>query len=98
MHAHRYDQASYAERARLRGVPEDRQPVGSPADLSACGHVGCCDESQGRHATKHNHETKHPIIEGYDPPEGWGYCYVDEVFLDLGDDITPQDGPIPRFV
>jgi len=42
--------------------------------------------------------TGHPIIEGYDPPEGWGWCYIDEVFFDLGDDVTPQRGPIPRFV
>ena len=63
----------------------------------ACGHVGCCDESIGKHATAHFHTTRHPIIEGYDPPEGWGWCFVDEVFLDLGDDTTPQVGPIPRF-
>ena len=62
-----------------------------------CGHVGCCDESPHRHATAHFHATKHPIIEGYDPPEGWGWCYVDEVFLDLTDQMTPQLGPIPRF-
>jgi hypothetical protein len=37
------------------------------------------------------------VIEGYDPPEGWGWCYVDEVFIDLGDRTTPQNGPIPRF-
>ena len=63
-----------------------------------CGHVGCCDDSPNRHATKHFHATAHPIIEGYDPPEGWGWCYVDEVMLDLSDRATPQDGPIPRFV
>ena len=63
-----------------------------------CGHVGCCDDSPNKHATKHFHATQHPIIEGYDPPEGWGWCYVDEVFLDLGDNVTPQRGPIPRFV
>jgi Zn-finger in ubiquitin-hydrolases and other protein len=61
-----------------------------------CGHVGCCDDSPNRHATEHFHATGHPIIEGYDPPEGWGWCYVDEVFLDLSDRITPQLGPIPR--
>jgi hypothetical protein len=37
-----------------------------------CGHVGCCDQSPHRHATQHFHATSHPIIEGYDPPEGWG--------------------------
>jgi hypothetical protein len=64
----------------------------------ACGHVGCCDSSPHRHATKHFHATGHPIIEGYDPPEGWAWCFVDEQVLDLGDDTTPQAGPIPRFV
>ena len=59
--------------------------------------VGCCDDSPNRHATKHFHATRHPIIEGYDPPEGWGWCYIDEVFLDLGERTTPQRGPIPRF-
>ena len=37
-----------------------------------CGHVGCCDDSPNRHATKHFHATGHPIIEGYDPPRGMG--------------------------
>ncbi|HET9534025.1 MAG TPA: UBP-type zinc finger domain-containing protein [Mesorhizobium sp.] len=63
-----------------------------------CGHVGCCDDSPNRHATKHFHATRHPIIEGYDPPEGWGWCYVDEVAFDLSDRMTPHNGPIPRFV
>jgi hypothetical protein len=36
-------------------------------------------------------------IEGYDPPEGWGWCYVDEIMLDLSDRATPQNGPIPRY-
>jgi hypothetical protein len=63
-----------------------------------CGHVGCCDESDYRHATAHFQETGHPIIEGYDPPEGWGWCFVDKMMLDLGGDTTPQDGPIPRYV
>ena len=61
-----------------------------------CGHVGCCDQSPHRHASAHFAETGHPIIEGYDPPEGWGWCYLDETFIDLPDQ-TPQRGPIPRF-
>lgn len=63
-----------------------------------CGHVGCCDQSPGRHATKHFNTTSHPIIEGYDPPEHWGWCYVDEVFFDLSDRATAQVGPIPRYL
>jgi thioredoxin reductase (NADPH) len=27
-----------------------------------CGHVGCCDSSPGRHATRHYHVTSHPIM------------------------------------
>ena len=62
-----------------------------------CGHVGCCDDSPGRHARAHFHATGHPIIEGYDPPEGWGWCYVDEIFVRLPNQ-TLQLGPIPRYV
>jgi Zn-finger in ubiquitin-hydrolases and other protein len=62
-----------------------------------CGHVGCCDQSPNRHATKHYHATQHPIIEGYDPPEGWGWCYVDEAMFDLSDRMTPHNGRIPRY-
>jgi Zn-finger in ubiquitin-hydrolases and other protein len=62
-----------------------------------CGHVGCCDDSPNRHATEHFHATGHPIIEGYDPPEGWGWCYVDEVLFDLSGRKTPHNGPIPRY-
>ncbi len=63
-----------------------------------CGHVGCCDQSPGKHATKHFRSTRHPIMEAYDPPEGWGWCYVDEAYLDLGGDTTAQIGPIPKYV
>src|SRR5690348_4938731 len=27
-----------------------------------CGHVGCCDSSKNKHATKHFRATKHPLI------------------------------------
>ena len=47
-----------------------------------CGHGGCCDSSQGKHATKHFHATDHPIVDSYEPGEDWGWCYVDEAFLE----------------
>jgi len=59
--------------------------------------AGCCDDSPNKHATAHFHATAHPIIEGYDPPEGWGWCYVDEQFVKL-DHKTEQVGPIKRWV
>lgn len=48
----------------------------------ACGHTGCCDESKNKHATRHYHATKHPVIRSDQPGETWGWCYVDEVFKD----------------
>ena len=44
-----------------------------------CGHVGCCDQSRGKHATKHFHATKHPIMQSFEPGEDWRWCYVDEM-------------------
>jgi uncharacterized UBP type Zn finger protein len=44
-----------------------------------CGHVGCCDDSKNKHATKHFHSTKHPIIRSLEPGERWGWCFVDEI-------------------
>ncbi|MEM1054991.1 MAG: cation:proton antiporter [Bacteroidota bacterium] len=46
-----------------------------------CGHVGCCDSSKNKHATKHYEETGHPIMRSIEPGESWGWCYVDEVML-----------------
>ncbi len=63
----------------------------------SCGHVGCCDSSPNRHARAHWQATGHPVIEGYDPPEGWGWCYEDGTVVRLPDQ-TPQLGPIPRFI
>ncbi|MBB5329564.1 UBP-type zinc finger domain-containing protein [Tunturiibacter gelidoferens] len=48
-----------------------------------CGHVGCCDSSQHKHATKHFHKTEHPIMRSIEPGESWGWCYVDEVEVDV---------------
>ncbi len=43
----------------------------------ACGHVGCCDSSPGRHATGHFHATRHPVIKAFEPGQDWAWCYVD---------------------
>ena len=48
-----------------------------------CGHVGCCDSSIGKHATKHFHATKHPVMRSIEPGERWGWCYVDEMEVDV---------------
>jgi uncharacterized UBP type Zn finger protein len=48
----------------------------------SCGHVGCCDNSPGKHATKHYHKTHHPMIRSFEPGEDWLWCYVDEIFFE----------------
>jgi uncharacterized UBP type Zn finger protein len=49
-----------------------------------CGHVACCDSSKNKHATKHFHASKHPVMRSVEPGESWGWCYVDEVMVELG--------------
>ena len=49
----------------------------------SCGHIGCCDNSQGKHATAHNHETRHPIIRSAQPGETWSWCYPDELMMEI---------------
>ena len=47
-----------------------------------CGHVGCCDSSVNKHATKHFEQTNHPIIKSFESGENWGWCYVDKLTFD----------------
>jgi len=48
----------------------------------ACGHIGCCDNSPNRHATKHAKSTTHPVIASAEPGERWLYCYPDDAFAE----------------
>jgi len=48
----------------------------------SCGHVGCCDNSKNKHATKHFHATDHPVIQSFERGEDWIWCYVDKVYLE----------------
>jgi uncharacterized UBP type Zn finger protein len=47
-----------------------------------CGHVGCCDQSPGKHATAHFDASSHPLIRSHQPGEKWLWCYVDEVMFE----------------
>jgi K+:H+ antiporter len=47
----------------------------------SCGHVGCCDQSKNKHASKHYEQTGHPLIRSLEPLDDWTYCFEDEVFL-----------------
>ena len=48
----------------------------------SCGHVGCCDSSPNRHATKHFYKTTHPIVRSLEPGENWEWCYIDEILAE----------------
>lgn len=50
----------------------------------ACGHVGCCDSSPNRHASRHWRETGHPVVQSIEPGESWVWCYEDRVFAEAG--------------
>jgi uncharacterized UBP type Zn finger protein len=59
----------------------------------SCGHVGCCDSSPGRHATRHFQATGHPMIRSLEPGESWAWCYVDHVGLELAEPMRHRLGP-----
>jgi uncharacterized UBP type Zn finger protein len=46
-----------------------------------CGHVGCCDDSPGRHASAHAGATTHPLIRSLEPGENWSWCFADELVM-----------------
>jgi len=48
-----------------------------------CGHVGCCDSSQGQHARKHAQETGHQVMASYPADEqSFVWCYADDDYLE----------------
>ncbi|MFI9719213.1 UBP-type zinc finger domain-containing protein [Streptomyces sp. NPDC052396] len=61
--------------------PRCAEGGGHPVQLRmclACGFVGCCDSSAGRHATAHFEETGHPVMRSFEPGQSWRWCYVDK--------------------
>jgi hypothetical protein len=47
----------------------------------SCGHVGCCNSSKNKHATKHFKASNHPLVESAEPDEDWRWCFIDQVFI-----------------
>ncbi|MBA3871162.1 MAG: UBP-type zinc finger domain-containing protein [Anaerolineae bacterium] len=56
-----------------------------------CGHVGCCDDSKNKHATKHFHATNHPMMQSFQPDETWIWFYIDEIALEPGEKLYNTD-------
>ena len=46
-----------------------------------CGHVGCCDDSPGKHASAHAAADDHPLIRSLEPGEDWCWCFVDDLAM-----------------
>ena len=44
-----------------------------------CRHVGCCDSSPGRHATRHFIDTDHPVMIAL-PNKAWRWCYIHKAY------------------
>ncbi len=47
-----------------------------------CGTTRCCDSSPNQHASKHAHDSGHPVIASAEPGERWLYCYPDEAYVE----------------
>jgi uncharacterized UBP type Zn finger protein len=79
------DTIKYDLPARVEGCEECLKSGDSWVHLrlcTSCGHIGCCDSSKNRHATKHFRQTQHPVIRSAEPGEGWFWCYVDDVMFE----------------
>ena len=48
-----------------------------------CGHIGCCDSSPNKHASKHARTIEHHVIQSYEPGEDWLWCYADELMFEV---------------
>ena len=57
-----------------------------------CGHIGCCDQSPGRHATAHFHEVGHPLLQSFEPGEDWYWywCFADELLVEVDADVPSR--------
>jgi Histidine kinase-, DNA gyrase B-, and HSP90-like ATPase/Zn-finger in ubiquitin-hydrolases and other protein len=50
---------------------------------TTCGVVGCCDDSDNRHATRHAVDAGHPVLRSKEPGENWAWCVRHEVRAEL---------------
>ena len=59
-----------------------------------CGHVGCCDDSLGTHATAHWQSTGHRVMQSFEPGEAWFWDYGTEEMLE-GPELAPPHAHLP---
>jgi Zn-finger in ubiquitin-hydrolases and other protein len=63
-----------------------------------CGHIGCCDDSLHKHASKHAHATGHPVIQSFEPGEDWFYDYRTDDFTPGPELAPPHSHPVEQGV
>ena len=82
--------------AHLDAVNEVKQPVRRECQecvkigstwvnlrtCQTCGGTRCCDSSPNRHASRHAHQSGHPVVASAEPGERWLFCYPDDAFAE----------------
>ena len=54
-----------------------------------CGHVGCCDDSPRRHASRHFQQTRHAVLRSAEPGEDWAWCFLDRALVHPFPGVSP---------
>ena len=95
--------------AHLDAIDPDRPPPADACDACiaigsawvhlrqclVCGATRCCDSSPNRHATRHFHDSGHPLMRSLEDGQDWVWCFVDRVTLQPDDDGTLR--PVDAF-
>ena len=63
-----------------------------------CGHVGCCDDSLGRHASEHYRSTGHTLMQSFEPGEDWFWDFASEQGFDGPQLAPPHEHPATQTV
>jgi len=63
---------------------------------ATCGHIGCCDSSPSQHASRHVHDSGHPVISSFEPGEDWFYDYRTDQFLQGPPLAPPLHHPVDQ--
>jgi hypothetical protein len=63
-----------------------------------CGHIGCCDNSPGQHATGHARAQGHSVIRSFEPEEEWFWDYRSDSAFEGPELVPPQHHPLDQPV
>ena len=89
-------------RHHMRGINPESKPSGTGCveclasggwwlhlrRCAECGHIGCCDSSPGQHASRHAHDSGHPVAMSFEPGEDWFWDYERGVTVE-GAELPP---------